>query len=174
MRYSSIRTHLRPYVIVARRRTTINHTFASAIAPHDTFDEARIRSAISTLGQDPDAELLCAYCGAAAQTWDHVFATVRDSQFSGHGHQIGNLLPCCKPCNSAKGNKHWRAYLDQMGLADTSERAEAIARYLIAYPTSGTYLPTPEHARLDAIRTQVISLLAEADQVAKALRERVG
>jgi hypothetical protein len=172
MRYTSIRTHLRPYVIVARRRTTINHAFAAAVAPHDEYDEARVRSAISQLGQNADSDLLCAYCGSQAQTWDHIFATVRDSRFSGHGHQLGNLLPCCKPCNSAKGNKHWRRYLEAKGGSDATVRAEAIERFLAANPTGGVFVQTPEHAQLDAIREQVISLLTEADKVAKTLRER--
>ena len=100
VRYRSVEKHLQPYVILSRRRTTINHAFASAIAP---FDDGRIREAVETLGQDPDADLRCAYCDKQAETWDHVFATVRDSRFSGHGHRLGNLLPCCKACNSAKG-----------------------------------------------------------------------
>ena len=50
MRYSTIRNHLKPYVIVARRRTTINHAFAAAVAPSDEYDEQRIRAAVAMLG----------------------------------------------------------------------------------------------------------------------------
>jgi len=113
MRYISIRKHLRPYEIVAHRRTTINHAFASAISPNDEYDDGRVRAAIRALGQNPETELSCVYCGQPAQTWDHVFATVKKSEFSGYGHRIGNLLPCCKPCNSAKGNKNWRKFLEE-------------------------------------------------------------
>lgn len=135
MRYSTVRSHLKPYVIVARRKTTINHAFAAAIAPSDGYDEERVRAAISLLGQDPDQDLLCAYCGAPAQTWDHVFATVKNSGFSGHGHRLGNMLPCCKPCNSAKGNKDWRGFLTELKLPGDASQAAAnrISAYLSKY-----------------------------------------
>jgi hypothetical protein len=115
VRYSSIRIHLRPYNIVARRATTINHAFAAAIAPSDAYEEARIREAIRLLGQDPDTDLMCVYCDAPAKTWDHVFATVKQTKFSGFGHRLGNLVPCCKPCNSEKGNKPWDTFLRSRG-----------------------------------------------------------
>ena len=54
MRYSTVRNHLKPYVIVSRRKTTINHAFAAAVAPSDAYDELRVREAIYILGQDPD------------------------------------------------------------------------------------------------------------------------
>ena len=74
MQLKSIASHLRPYRMLARRRTTINHMFAAAIAPHDLFDEERVREAVALLGNDPDSDLACAYCGELAETWDHVFA----------------------------------------------------------------------------------------------------
>ena len=42
MRYREIREHLRPYSVVAKRTTTINHAFAAVIAPSDAYDEGRI------------------------------------------------------------------------------------------------------------------------------------
>jgi hypothetical protein len=175
MRYSTVRSHLKPYVIVARRKTTINHAFAAAIAPSDRYDEAWVREAISTLGQDPDQDLLCAYCGALAQTWDHVFATVKNSTFSGHGHRLGNLLPCCKPCNSAKGNKDWRPFLSQMQLPDNTYQTTVchIEAYLSKYEVHDS-IPeqSPEYARILQIKDQVIELMAEADQLAKLVREQ--
>jgi 5-methylcytosine-specific restriction endonuclease McrA len=105
MRFPDIRRYLKPYSIVASRTTTVNHAFAASIAPSDTYEAAKVREAVVALGQDADADLVCVYCGAEAETWDHVHATVKDKAFSGHGHRLGNLLPCCKPCNSKKGNK---------------------------------------------------------------------
>ena len=99
MHYSSIRSHLKPYVIVARRKSTISHAFAAAIAPSDVYSEDQVRGAITELAMNPDEDLVCAYCGVKAQTWDHVYATVRDTHFSGFGHRLGNLLPCCLAAN---------------------------------------------------------------------------
>ena len=171
MHYSSVRSHLRPYVIVTRRKTTINHAFAAAVAPSDKYSAEAVREAMVALGQDPE-NLLCAYCDASAQTWDHVFATVKDSGFSGHGHRLGNLLPCCKPCNSAKGNKDWRRFLAQLSAPDQSERAARIESYLSKYALADQ-LPqhSLEYQRLIEIKAQVLELLAEADQLAKAIRE---
>jgi hypothetical protein len=174
MRYSKIRNHLRPYEIVARRKTTINHAFAAAIAPSDTYDEQRVREAISILGQDPNQELMCVYCGSPAQTWDHVFATVRDSNFSGYGHRLGNLLPCCKSCNSAKGNKDWRRFMAELPFPEQlrQERESQIAAFLARFVVQDK-VPShlPEYKRLQDLRNQVMLLLAEADELAKIIRE---
>jgi hypothetical protein len=175
MRYPSIRQHLRPYKIVASRKTTINHAFAAAISPHDDYDEARLREAIAVLGQDPDNHLFCVYCGGLAQTWDHVFATVKASKFSGFGHRLGNLLPCCKPCNSAKGNKHWNLYLKEVNLPDaTYETAvQCIGLYLGQYAVQDSLpVASPEYEQLQEIRLEVLVLLAEADRVAEVIREK--
>jgi hypothetical protein len=173
MKYTSIREHLRPYGIVARRRTTINHAFAAAVAPADTYDEAQVRAAIAALKQDPDAALECAYCGQAAETWDHVLATVLHSRFSGHGHRLGNLLPCCKPCNSKKGNKSWMQHLNSLGLEphELRQRIDVIRAYLETY---GVIDILPDHSteylELERIREQVMDLLRRADQIAAVVR----
>jgi HNH endonuclease len=172
MRYSSIRAHLKPYVIVSRRKTTINHAFAAAIAPSDTYDEDRIRDAIFLLEQDPDDDLVCVYCSAPAQTWDHVFATVKKSAFSGHGHRLGNLVPCCKQCNSAKGNKDWRQYLAQLGAPDTAERESRIASYLAKHAKQDfAPIGSASYDRLMRIKQEIMTLLAEADRLAKDIRD---
>lgn len=173
MRYSTLRSHLKPYVIVSRRKTTINHAFAAAIAPSDDYDELRIREALAVLGQDPDQDLLCAYCRSHAQTWDHVFATVKESHFSGHGHRLGNLLPCCKRCNSAKGNKDWRTFLAGLGLPTATHQAAAdrIDAYLAMFSLKDLLpLSSPEYERLLQVRREVLQLLAEADELAKRIR----
>ena len=175
MRYSDIKRHLKPYVIVAKRKTTINHAFASAVAPCDRFDELRVRKAITCLGQDPDSDLLCVYCGSSAETWDHVFAIVQDSTFSGHGHRLGNLLPCCKPCNSKKGNKNWKLYLGAFSIPPEvrAKRIATIQFYLDTF-LAPDILPVDhaEYKELQGIKEQIITLMAQADLIAKQLRDR--
>lgn len=176
MRFADVRRHLKPYIMVASRRTTINHAFAAAIAPSDVYHEPTVREAILRLGQDPDKDLLCVYCGSAAETWDHVFATVKASAFSGYGHRVGNLLPCCKPCNSRKGNKTWETYLASLPTTpDREDRERSIRAYLAAYSTRDEVVAhLPEYKRLQELRQQVLALLAEADSVASVLREKAG
>jgi len=175
MRYQTIRTHLRPYSILARRRTTVNHAFASAIAPCDVFEDQRVREAIRLLELDPDAELNCAYCGNPAETWDHIFATVRKSQFSDYGHRLGNLLPCCKPCNSRKGNKSWEDYLESLPLpqATRERRFECIPRFLAKYSVLDPTDPQDRDlGELESLRTEILRLMAEADRIATRIRSR--
>lgn len=171
MHYSKIRNHLKPYAIVARRRTTINHVFASAVAPSDEYVPEVVESATRDLGQDPE-NLRCAYCDEPAKTWDHVFATVKDTRFSGYGHRLGNLLPCCKPCNSAKGDKNWRAFVEGGSKKGKQARIAAIDAYLTKHPIQEVALEvSSEHVRLEENKTQVLKLLAEADDIAKKIRD---
>lgn len=46
MRLNDLKAHLRPYSIVQRRKTTINHAFASALAPSDAYDQHRLAKAM--------------------------------------------------------------------------------------------------------------------------------
>jgi len=111
MKKQDIRRHLQDYSIHGKRKTTIAHAFASALSVADAYDVEKIDIALRTLGQDPDKDLLCIYCDRPAETWDHIMAIVKDGKFSGYGHQVGNLIPCCKDCNSKKGNRDWKEFL---------------------------------------------------------------
>jgi hypothetical protein len=175
VRYTTIKDHLKPYYIFSRRATTINHAFAASVAPNDDFEDERVRKALLLLGQDPDAAILCAYCGAPAETWDHVHATVAKKEFSGHGHRLGNLLPCCKPCNSKKGNKDWRAYLGQIGLKEDvhAEREGRISRFLQEY---GVVDAVPdqsmEYRKLVKLRDEILARFKQADELAEKIRAK--
>ena len=176
MRFGDIKRHLAPYSIFAKRKTTINHAFAAAIAPSDDFDAAIVRKAIEVLGQNPTEELRCVYCDDSAETWDHVYATVRDSEFSGAGHRIGNLLPCCKPCNSKKGNKAWDSFIairEPEGLGRDA-RIARIRRYIEDYFVSDQ-IPRdmPEYARYLAVRDDVLRLMKQADIIAEQIRMKM-
>ena len=175
MRYRDIRRFLKPYSIVASRTTTLNHAFAAAIAPCDSYDEEKMRVAIGLLGQDPDKDLDCVYCGLKAETWDHVHATVRDKKFSGFGHRLGNLVPCCKPCNSRKGNKVWSAFLDSMGLdeVELTRRKNLIGTYLSEYRLLDS-IPDqlPEYQQLQELLRQVLEVFARADILAAQVRQK--
>ena len=173
MHYSTIRNHLKPYVIVARRKSTISHAFAAAIAPSDMYSEVQVRAAMTDLAMNPDEDLMCAYCGAKAQTWDHVYATVRNTHFSGFGHRLGNLLPCCKSCNSSKGNKDWDRFLNGLALSPDLHlaRRTKITAHLARYFVQDV-IPDhlPEYKQLLEIKQQVMELLAQADELAKIIR----
>ena len=175
MKFKDIRRHLKPYSITKNRTTTINHAFAACIAPNDSFDEEKIKAAIVSLKQDPEKDLFCVYCGTGAETWDHVHATVSKGEFSGHGNTLGNLLPCCKQCNSKKGNKLWRTYLEGMKLQKEvfNKRLRIISLYLEAYEARN-YVPRylSEYQELQRLKTEVLTIFKKADQLAKVIRDK--
>ena len=123
----SIGSHLAPYSIFFKRKTTVAHAFASALAPSDEFDKEKVETALDALGQKNLRQLTCVYCEKLAQTWDHLENLVKDGQLNGYGHQIGNLVPCCRDCNSAKGGKPFREYVNTLYLESTA-KADLIAR----------------------------------------------
>ena len=175
MKFSDIKRHLRPYVMVANRRTTINHAFAAAIAPCDEYDGQNVKEAIKALEQDPNSSLTCVYCGEPAETWDHVFATVQKSVFSGFGHRLGNLLPCCKPCNSKKGNKLWKDHIKsvQMGDEVRIRREKIIEGYLAKNVVRDESVKTdPDYEELMKIRDQVLDSMKKADTIAAEIRRK--
>ena len=176
MKKYDIKRHLQDYSIFNKRKTTINHAFASSLSIADNFEEEKMNAAIRILGQDPDSELKCAYCDKLAETWDHIKAVVQDSEFSGHGHQINNLIPCCKDCNSKKGNKDWAIFLKQKNL-DTPERIDRIKKY-ISQGTSDLLKILNEHCKdelneLTTIKRQVLDLLKSGDEKAKIIRDKI-
>jgi endonuclease I len=181
MKKESIKSHLQPYSITKKRQTTINHAFASAIAPNDIYAENLVKEAVESLGQDPEEHLLCVYCGEPAETWDHVFGLVKNFKFSGYGHVIGNLLPCCKKCNSKKGNKHWEEFLNKKNKSNAAlaVKVEILKRYFEKYlPEKVDYeriksICPVEIKRLESIKTKIIRSIKEADTIAERVRRKI-
>jgi len=176
MKIESIRSHLQPYSIMKKRQTTINHAFASAIAPSDHYEVKVIKEAVALLGQDPEKDLFCVYCNEAAETWDHVFGLVKDLKFSGYGHVIGNLLPCCKKCNSEKGNRNWEAYIIRKNVDNATVKVNMVKQYFKKYlPAKVDYekiksiCPAEIH-QLNLIRDKIMELFKEADTIAEKVR----
>ncbi|HWH08328.1 MAG TPA: HNH endonuclease [Candidatus Thermoplasmatota archaeon] len=173
MGVDSLRKHLRPYSIRGRRATTIRHAFASARAPTEVYDAQRIAEAMRVLGQHNLDALNCVYCGADAETWDHLGALVRKSAPSGLGHTLGNLVPACRTCNSKRGNKPFEAWMKACGCS--AQRIARVRAYHARYAAGGTLVArralTPtEDARLAAIEEDIIRLMAEADAILDAMR----
>ena len=177
MKKQSIKSHLAPYSILQKRKTTINHAFASAIAPVNEYDEVKLRETLRLLGQDPDGDLNCIYCGLRAETWDHLIGLVEKAELRGYGHQLGNLVPCCRDCNSKKGAKGWEVYL--RGVVPNRSAFEAkhslISSYLDRYAApvnlkrAAEMLPD-DWKRYSEIKQEIFRLVAAADTIAARLR----
>ncbi len=169
MRLPKIKTYLSPYRIYGRGSTTVSYAFASAVAPVERYDPDLVGEALCLLGQDPAAELTCAYCDAPATSWDHLVGVVKDGRYSGFDHVLGNLVPCCGACNGRKGNKPWRSFVDS--IPDPARRAlvtERIERMVMRFlGTDGTPPPSPHSqqilAEVEAIRDEIHRLMHKAD-----------
>lgn len=180
MNIYSIRSHLKSYSIYQKRKTTISHAFASALSIPDEFEIILVSNAISLLGQDPNNDLLCAYCDNEAKTWDHINAIVLNGEFSGNGHQINNLIPCCKTCNSKKGNKNWEIFLRknyQSSSEDLENRIQRIKNY-IGNNNVNLLEKIKEQCPgllqgFQSKKKQVLELLQEADEIATQIRNVV-
>jgi hypothetical protein len=174
----SIRSHLAPYSIFSKRRTTVAHAFASALAPSDEFDEKRVEAALDALGQKNLKQLKCVYCGELAQTWDHLENLVRKGVLNGYGHQIGNLVPCCRDCKSVKGGKPFQEYVETLPLP-TEEKRILISRLkghlAQAKPIDKLVLDAKGQEalrRFQEIQITILKLMEEADEHAQILREQ--
>lgn len=179
MKKESITSHLKDYSIYQKRRTTINHAFAAALSPADLYDAARVSAALRLLDHDPDRDLPCIYCDKPGQTWDHVTSTVSNGKFSGVGHQIGNLVPCCKACNSSKGSKNWVVYIDSLGLdqATRDHKVKMITAYIdqnvinVAERLEQDY--SAELQELEMIKQQIYQLMKSADVISTSVRRKL-
>jgi hypothetical protein len=177
MKKTDIKRHLKDYSVYNKRRTTINHAFASALSIADIYDESKVDAALKILGQEPDNDLLCAYCDRPATTWDHIKAVVNKGSFSRHGHTLNNLIPCCKECNSErKRNLDWSVFLQKEKL-DTADRVSRIEKYIGQNTCDINQLLETEckseMAEFEKIKEQIFELMKAADRQAKIIRTKV-
>lgn len=177
MKVDKIKNHLKKYEIYAKRRTTINHAFASAIAPVDDYDIEVIKSAMEFLNLDAESELLCVFCKEKAETWDHLVGLVKNGELRGFGHQVGNLVPCCKKCNSEKGSKLHSDYITQSNRikGDRTELRELLDAYSLKYssPINLDNLKVIKKAEYNEyldVKDEIFKLMQKADVLAEKLR----
>lgn len=179
MKKQSIKKHLQSYSIYGKRKSTLAHAFASALSVADTYEETKIDNAIKLLGQDPSQDLVCVYCGRSAKTWDHIMAIVKEGRFSGYGHQVGNLVPCCNECNSDKGNKDWKTFLITKNPNEATNliMINRIHEYIKSNTTQFKELLDDdiknEIEKFENIKQQIFELLKAGDQQAKIIRGKL-
>lgn len=179
MKKEDIKRHLQDYSIYRKRMTTINHAFASALSIADDYDDDKMIDALRLIGQDPESDLFCVYCDSPAETWDHILPVVIMGNYSGNGHQLGNLIPCCKNCNSQKGNRDWITFIKQKRQKDTSVTIliQRIETYIDNYTNKiKNYLGEDiknELREYDEIKYKVAQLLKDGDRQAGIIRDKL-
>jgi hypothetical protein len=95
---------------IAGRTSSITNAFVISIIPVVVPSEQDIHDALTLLGMVAE-DVRCAYCGDRGTEWDHLRPLVVKRRPTGYISEIGNLAPSCRPCNSSKGNRHWRAWM---------------------------------------------------------------
>ena len=178
MKLESIKKHLSPYSIYQKRHTTIAHAFASALAPVDVYDESKLLSALKNLGQDDADNIFCVYCRKSAQTWDHLLCLVKNGELNGYGHQIGNLVPSCKDCNSKKGSKNYQKFILENVTGDEDYKHNLIskldAHLRLAQPFKTDLTDVKiKLAELKEIKEKIFSLMKEADGVVLEIKHKL-
>lgn len=180
MKKEDIKRHLKTYSVYNKRRTTINHAFASAIAPSDDFNEEKMNEALKFLGQNPNEDLKCVFCNDEAETWDHLVGLVKNGEIRGYGHQVGNLVPCCKKCNSKKGSKEFDKFINEYDKIyfDKTELIELLSQYqrkfakeinleLLKNKSPNDYNDFQE------VKKEIFNLMEKADVLAEKLRKNI-
>ena len=180
MKKEDIKRHLKTYSVYNKRRTTINHAFASAIAPSDDFDEEKMNEALKFLGQNPDEDLKCVFCNDEAETWDHLVGLVKNGELRGFGHQIGNLVPCCKKCNSKKGSKEFDKFIGEYNKIpfDKNELIELLSQYQRKFAKEINLDILKEKTSIDyeaflEVKEEIFNLMEKADILAERLRKNI-
>lgn len=179
MKKKDLKRHLNVYSIFKKRNTTINHAFASALSYFDNYDETLIDSALKILGQKPNDNLKCVYCKKEAETWDHLEALVKKGMFTGFGHQLGNLVPCCKRCNSSKGKKTHIDFIKTLNIDDNekSELSNLLNNYKIEFKSNIIDIESEEYLAITKeyfeIKDKIFELMKEADKKAELIREKL-
>ena len=119
----------------------------------------------------------CAYCGQPATHLDHLHPMIRDNEPTGYGTDPGNLVPCCKDCNTPKGNKEWEQFMRSEKCVQTTvpnktameameERIENIKKFQQAMPAKHKVI---EQSAKDAWRKQWISLEEKLKETEKMM-----
>lgn len=180
MKKEDIKRHLKTYSVYNKRRTTINHAFASAIAPSDDFNEEKMDEALKFLGQNPNEDLKCVFCNDKAETWDHLVGLVKNGELRGYGHPVGNLVPCCKKCNSKKGSKEFDKFINEYDKIyfDKTELIELLSQYQrkFAKEINLEFLKNKspnEYNDFQEVKKEIFNLMEKADVLAKKLRKNI-
>ena len=172
---SSLKRWMKQYKVTTRA-STITNAFVSALAPYEPYDDERACAAMRDLGQNDLDRLRCVYCRDDATTWDHLINLVSNKKLNGYGHQLGNLVPCCSRCNSAKQGKNYEDFVNARVQLSGPEKAELIERLTSHLRLAKKHEPTEEEKKLDddlqAILTNIQDLLTKADSLVNLVRNK--
>ena len=91
---------------VTSRISTLRRSMACTLMNRDACTPEQEQVWLSFFPDDK-----CAYCGQEATHLDHLHPMIRDNEPTGYGTDPGNLVPCCKKCNTPKSNMDWVEFM---------------------------------------------------------------
>ena len=118
-----------PKTTITSRTSTITSQFARTIAPYLKPTPLQLNERYKQFGMD-SATASCVYCGGEQTEWDHLFAIVADSKWTGYFTEINNLIPACGKCNQSRGKKSYAEWM--LSNADLSVKNVFIKRHKLS------------------------------------------
>lgn len=97
---------------VSGRTSSITNAFYNGILPVIKHSEKEESDLKELLNYNESKGWQCIYCGNVANTFDHLNSLINDKKPTGYFSEPGNLVPSCNSCNSSKGKKHWKEFMD--------------------------------------------------------------
>lgn len=142
------------------------------MASYDEYSESLVDAILLELECVAEGNIVCVYCGIReAETWDHLYALVRNNEPSGYGHNYGNLIPSCKGCNSKKGNRDWQSANDSINANNQKQRDKVIrviSNHITKHPAPGSVINAGSKIELDKIKAEILNLMKQADSIINA------
>ena len=169
---------------IRSRETSVTNAFVQSVLPDPKPNAQDERAVLEFFGQSADRRF-CVYCGAHGGTWDHLYAFVKNKRPSGYINSAWNRVPACGDCNSSKGAKHWREFLQSSskrspqarGCLDLAERIAKLEEFerlgqLRAIDVE-QLAPTAAWHSYWQKRDKIEEMLKEADAESRELRKLI-
>ena len=102
----------------------------------------------------------------------------KNNELRGYGHQIGNLVPCCKECNSKKGSKDYKVFIHEHNKIRKNKEnlINLLSSYQETYSTKLNFeklKASQEYEDFLIIKDKIFELMKEADLIAEKIRKNI-
>lgn len=146
-------------IMINSRKSSIVNAFYNGILPRVAPSETEMNERLKQLKMED--EVKCVYCGEKHHTWDHLNPLIKNGEPTGYYTEINNLVPCCNSCNSSKGKKTWKEFLDYLDSNRNSERRSiSEEQYRSSLETLSNYTKKYKAKRIDFHDPKIVDLLS--------------
>ena len=179
-----------PKTTITSRTSTITSQFARTKAPYLNPTPMQLNERYRQFGMN-SITASCVYCGGVQTEWDHLFAIVDDSKWTGYFTEINNLIPACSKCNQSRGKKPYADWMlsnaalsvknvfikrdklsEEQAVFEVKKRITLIDEVIKKSPPK--HLAVDHNSVLEATyenkRLEIIKLLYEAQKIADQIQ----